>query len=64
MQQRELLKECKKREEELRERLQAEIIYNNEKQKALLEAKVAPAKKETRQLKSAPASDNIEVLIQ
>lgn len=31
MQQRELLKECKKREEELRERLQVEIIYNNEK---------------------------------
>lgn len=64
MQQRELLKECKKREEELRERLQVEIIYNNEKQKALLEAKVAPAKKETRLQKSASASDNIEVLIQ
>ena len=48
MQQRELLKECKKREEELRERLQVEIIYNNEKQKALLEAKVAPVKKESR----------------
>lgn len=48
MQQRELLKECKKREEELRERLQVEIIYNNEKQKALLEAKVVPVKKESR----------------